>query len=187
MSYEYAKWYPDMIDKVNDEKVKNKKTLVQEWGKVLSQVTTYMADNDCRYGFIITDAHLVVLRLACIDTNAADREYANPEYCDIPWGGEDKEDSGAEPGLTPKLALFFWYLLASCNRRTQIASKYPNMNCWHKWDHPRKYINTYTGREKKELDAGDEVEGLSEDELQITETMKKLTLQKPHKNKQQNS
>ncbi|KAK8102518.1 hypothetical protein PG984_015664 [Apiospora sp. TS-2023a] len=158
-----AKWYPDMASKTTDDQIKNKKsTAEQEWGKVLSQVTTYMADNNCRYGFIITDAHLVVLRLS-LSGNPAPDQYADPEYCDIPWGGEDKAEAGA--GLTPKLALFFLSLLASCKRRTHIRSEYEDMNLWNKPD-PRFYTNIYTGRTKKELEAGDEEKPMSRDVFQ---------------------
>ncbi|KAG4274826.1 hypothetical protein FPRO04_14466 [Fusarium proliferatum] len=47
-----AKWRPSMLsDNFN------------EWQKVVSQVATYMARNCTRYGFILTDTKLVVLRL----------------------------------------------------------------------------------------------------------------------------
>ncbi|ENH66584.1 hypothetical protein FOC1_g10000941 [Fusarium oxysporum f. sp. cubense race 1] len=47
-----AKWRPNMLsDNFN------------EWQKVVSQVATYMARNYTRYGFILTDTKLVVLRL----------------------------------------------------------------------------------------------------------------------------
>ena len=157
-----------MINKATEERRKNKSSVAQEWEKVLSQVTSYMAENDCRYGFIITDAHLVVLRLSLGDTTAAGQTYANPEYCDIPWGGVDQEISGAGAGLTPKLALFFLCLLASCKGKTHIASKYARLNCWRKSGLLRSFVNSYTDREKKELEAGDEEERLSGDELGIS-------------------
>ncbi|KAH6627772.1 hypothetical protein F5144DRAFT_283697 [Chaetomium tenue] len=48
-----AKWQPDMIDTRD----------YGEWQKVVSQVATYMACYFSRYGFIITDTVLVVLRI----------------------------------------------------------------------------------------------------------------------------
>ncbi|KAK4078100.1 hypothetical protein Purlil1_12069 [Purpureocillium lilacinum] len=50
-----AKWRPDMEQSLND-------TERQQWTLPLSQVTTYAAESACRYGFIITDEKLVVLR-----------------------------------------------------------------------------------------------------------------------------
>jgi hypothetical protein len=48
-----SKWQPEMIDTVD----------YSEWQKVVAQVATYMASHCSRYGFIITDAVLVVLRI----------------------------------------------------------------------------------------------------------------------------
>lgn len=41
----------------------------REWGKVLAQITCYMATFGSRYGFIITDAHLIVLRISRLRTS----------------------------------------------------------------------------------------------------------------------
>lgn len=38
----------------------------REWWKVLSQVEGYMAHHQSRYGFIITDMNLVVLRISIL-------------------------------------------------------------------------------------------------------------------------
>lgn len=56
-----AKFSPDMIksDLDND---------IEEWRKVLAQVTHYMAHFSSRYGFIITDMDLVVLRISRLRT-----------------------------------------------------------------------------------------------------------------------
>ncbi|KAJ3556124.1 hypothetical protein NPX13_g10205 [Xylaria arbuscula] len=62
-----SKWWPTMKDD-------NSQAL--EWQKVVAQVLTYMAENNSRYGFIITDEVLVVLRLTRKPTGqglAADR------------------------------------------------------------------------------------------------------------------
>ncbi|KAH8654679.1 hypothetical protein BGZ61DRAFT_572799 [Ilyonectria robusta] len=49
-----AKWWPTMSEEAED---------FNEWQKVVAQVQTYMARHQTRYGFIITDANLVALRL----------------------------------------------------------------------------------------------------------------------------
>lgn len=58
-----TKFFPDLINSSLDGHRK-------EWGKVLRQVTYYMAKFSSRYGFIITDAHLVVLRITRLRTDA---------------------------------------------------------------------------------------------------------------------
>ncbi|KAK3944263.1 hypothetical protein QBC46DRAFT_172528 [Diplogelasinospora grovesii] len=49
-----SKWTPDMLD---DEE------MFVEWQEVVSQTVTYTAERFGRYGFIVTDSVLVVLRL----------------------------------------------------------------------------------------------------------------------------
>lgn len=52
-----AKWQPGMLESENDsERI--------QWSLPLSQVSTYAANSNCRYGFIITDEALVALRFA---------------------------------------------------------------------------------------------------------------------------
>lgn len=61
-----SKWQPGIIDTRD----------YSEWQKVVAQVATYMASHFSRYGFIITDAVLVVLRLTRCEVGpglAADR------------------------------------------------------------------------------------------------------------------
>jgi hypothetical protein len=58
-----AKFFPDMINSAVESDRR-------EWAKVLAQVTHYMANFSSRYGFIITNAHLVVLRISRLRTNA---------------------------------------------------------------------------------------------------------------------
>ncbi|KAK7917389.1 hypothetical protein PG985_010997 [Apiospora marii] len=121
----HIKWSPN--SKEADEK---------EWMKVLSQVTSYMAENNCRYGFIITEVYLVVLRLGYSSDEAQnpndwhDRTFDKPEYCAIPWVTKTKYLSGdkTKPRLTAKLALFFLALLASRGRK--IAKGYPPLDKW---------------------------------------------------------
>lgn len=52
-----AKWSPGMRD-----------TNYEEWRKVMAQIATYMAYFQTRYGFILTDQYLVVLRLTQLPT-----------------------------------------------------------------------------------------------------------------------
>ncbi|KAK8071229.1 hypothetical protein PG997_011432 [Apiospora hydei] len=123
----HIKWSPGSKDA--DEK---------EWRKVLSQITSYMAENNSRYGFIITEAYLVVLRLSydrSVTERTVDwheRTYDSPEYCAVPWVTADelpsdkgKEKEKAKPRLTAKLALFCLALLASGDRK--IAKSYPSL------------------------------------------------------------
>ncbi|KAK5989677.1 hypothetical protein PT974_07932 [Cladobotryum mycophilum] len=49
------KWQPSMLEDDDD---------MMEWQKVVIQVLNYMIEHGTRYGFVITDANLVVLRLA---------------------------------------------------------------------------------------------------------------------------
>ncbi|KAJ9130688.1 hypothetical protein NKR23_g12085 [Pleurostoma richardsiae] len=53
----HAKWRPDM-DGSEDLGVR------RQWLLPVSQITTYAADAECRYGFIITDQRLVVFRFS---------------------------------------------------------------------------------------------------------------------------
>ncbi|KND88548.1 hypothetical protein TOPH_06899 [Tolypocladium ophioglossoides CBS 100239] len=50
-----AKWRPDMSQSQNDSER-------YQWTLPVSQVSTYAAESACRYGFIVTDQTLVVLR-----------------------------------------------------------------------------------------------------------------------------
>ncbi|POR32215.1 Uncharacterized protein TPAR_07594 [Tolypocladium paradoxum] len=56
-----AKWNPEMLP---DD------TYFVEWQKVMSQVLTYMARHQSRYGFVLTDEYLVALRLTRESTGA---------------------------------------------------------------------------------------------------------------------
>ncbi|KAJ2898884.1 hypothetical protein MKZ38_003604 [Zalerion maritima] len=49
-----AKWWSGMVDEEDN---------FGEWQKVVSQIVTYMASHNTRYGFIITDACVVALRI----------------------------------------------------------------------------------------------------------------------------
>ncbi|RTE72673.1 hypothetical protein BHE90_012912 [Fusarium euwallaceae] len=51
-----AKWQPDMLLSQNESER-------HQWTLPLSQVSTYAAQSACRYGFVVTDQALVVLRL----------------------------------------------------------------------------------------------------------------------------
>ncbi|KAK7973139.1 hypothetical protein PG988_007273 [Apiospora saccharicola] len=144
-----------------------KSTAEQEWEKVLSQVTTYMADNNCRYGFIITDAHLMALRLS-LSGNPAPDKYADPEYCDIPWDGEENDEAGA--GLAHKLALFFLCLLAGIfqggDSNSVTIQEHEQMEQTEP-EPPPLFTTPYTGKTKEKLEDGDEEVELSDDETQL--------------------
>ncbi|OIW30772.1 hypothetical protein CONLIGDRAFT_594702 [Coniochaeta ligniaria NRRL 30616] len=52
-----AKWHPKMGKSSNDG-------VRYQWSLPLSQATTYSVRSNCRYGFIITDKHLVLVRIS---------------------------------------------------------------------------------------------------------------------------
>jgi hypothetical protein len=63
----HAKWQPTMV---------GEPAYYIEWQNVMAQVVTYMALNQSRYGFIITDTVLVALRITRCEVGpglAADR------------------------------------------------------------------------------------------------------------------
>lgn len=76
-----------------------------EFKKVLSQVNHYMHQNNGRYGFVLTDVELIIIR------RVNDRGHL--ELSDsIPWTAYGSE---AEPQLTVLLALWYLGMLASDN------------------------------------------------------------------------
>jgi hypothetical protein len=52
-----AKWQPKMEQSSDDSER-------YQWSLPVSQINTYAAQSECRYGFIITDQHLVVIRIS---------------------------------------------------------------------------------------------------------------------------
>ncbi|KAG6105424.1 hypothetical protein E4U13_007878 [Claviceps humidiphila] len=109
-----TKWYPEM-------RLSEHQSVRSEWASPVSQVSTCAALSDCRYGFLITDEALVVLRFTKkrLDasgtqsgddnnpTGAVNVELLPPEYAVIPMSASGKEN------LTVKLAVFCLCLMAS--------------------------------------------------------------------------
>ncbi|KAG6164053.1 hypothetical protein E4U51_005265 [Claviceps purpurea] len=109
-----TKWYPDM-------RLSEHQSVRSEWALPLSQVSTCAALSDCRYGFLITDEALVVLRFTkkridASGTQSGDDsdpagvvnvELLPPEYAVIHMSASGKDN------LTVKLAVFCLCLMAS--------------------------------------------------------------------------
>lgn len=133
-----SKWQPTMIDGTARQ--------YAEWKKVMAQVVGYMVSHESRYGFVITDACLVVLRVtrrestsdittisdvsmvsSSSDDSSQDRplqwEYHPPEYAIVPW-------SAHGPGnLTIKLSLWFLAMMAANGDRF-LDFSYPDLDTW---------------------------------------------------------
>ncbi|KAF6805337.1 hypothetical protein CPLU01_15992 [Colletotrichum plurivorum] len=56
-----VKWQPQMEQSENDAERR-------QWRQPVSQVHTYAADSNCRYGYIITDKHFVALRFSVFES-----------------------------------------------------------------------------------------------------------------------
>ncbi|KAG6070642.1 hypothetical protein E4U16_006717 [Claviceps sp. LM84 group G4] len=109
-----TKWYPEM-------RFSKHESARSEWAVPLSQVSTCAALSDCRYGFLITDESLVVLRFTKkrvdasgtqsgdenVPAGAINAELLPPEYAVIPMSASGKDN------LTVKLAVFCLCLMAS--------------------------------------------------------------------------
>ncbi|RSM14359.1 hypothetical protein CEP52_001372 [Fusarium oligoseptatum] len=154
-----------------------------EWQKVMAQIVTYMAYNDSRYGFIVTDGCLVALRLtrkAASDTlftgrtpraTAGHVRYASDasmedgsEYQDtdpVHWRFEDPEYvtipwKAHGSRLTPKLALWFLAMMAANGYRF-LDFSYPDLDSWRRCDEGG-YIHNTSGAKKSKLSRGEQVQ-----------------------------
>ncbi|KAG6166842.1 hypothetical protein E4U11_007787 [Claviceps purpurea] len=109
-----TKWYPEM-------RLSEHQSVRSEWALPLSQVSTCAALSDYRYGFLITDEALVVLRFTKKRVDASGTQSGDdndpagvvnvellpPEYAVIPMSASVKDN------LTVKLAVFCLCLMAS--------------------------------------------------------------------------
>ncbi|KAG6209355.1 hypothetical protein E4U34_007640 [Claviceps purpurea] len=109
-----TKWYPEM-------RLSEHESVRSEWASPLSQVSTCAALSDYRYGFLITDEALVVLRFTKKRVDASGTQSGDdndpagvvnvellpPEYAVIPMSASGKDN------LTVKLAVFCLCLMAS--------------------------------------------------------------------------
>lgn len=104
-----------------------------DWLRPLTQIYTYCCKGNARYGYIITDKELVVLRVrpgSQIDTQRAVSSHgsvkaptASPadragmsgtlEFKAIPWTEEQTRSSTISNGLTVNLALWWLHMLAA--------------------------------------------------------------------------
>ncbi|KZZ96621.1 hypothetical protein AAL_03850 [Moelleriella libera RCEF 2490] len=132
-----------------------------EWQKPIYQTAKYMIASGTRYGYIITDIELVVLRLAMGTSDrpvtrgavasgggAALEEapYYRIRYKRILWG------TNGQGQMTVKLALWFLAMMAR-NGDRKIEASYPPINTWRLTN--GEYVHCLTGKRKKKLGRGD--------------------------------
>lgn len=104
-----------------------------DWLRPLTQIYTYCCKSNARYGYIITDQELVVVRVRpgsqvgsrrAIDAQVSNKApTASPadragnsgilEYKAIPWDNEDNELPNHPRGLTVNIALWWLHMLAA--------------------------------------------------------------------------
>ncbi|RSL71603.1 hypothetical protein CEP54_001202 [Fusarium duplospermum] len=155
-----------------------------EWQKVITQIVTYMADNNSRYGFILSDECLVALRLTrkrspdtlftgrtprvttghvryTSDASMEDGsmyEDTNPLH----WHYEDLEYVTVPWGahgsnrLTTKLTLWFLAMMAT-NGDIFLDYSYPDLDSWRSTE-SGYYIHNTSGAKKSRLSRGDLVQ-----------------------------
>lgn len=166
-----SKWYPDLLQRN-----------LGEWKKVVNQIATYMIAQETRYGFIITDAYLVVLRIRLVETGPGlgatrslrnaredndidvsmlssggesdyqDNNPLNVEYKDPEYALVPWENWG-EGTLTVKLALWFLAMMAVRGPR-DLDTNYPGINTWRSVG-GGVYVHNTSGRETRDLPGGD--------------------------------
>jgi hypothetical protein len=154
------KWNPGMAASHNEQ-----------WALPVRQVLSYSRDLGVRYGFIITDSHLVVLRFRKIRDGSglnqlrrddqpssapAGNRFAPPEYCPIPWNAHnrtrDGKSSGKNPDLTVRLALFYLSLLTMQSVDSSMRSRYPPLDSWTREE--TGYVHNSSGERVTHLEPG---------------------------------
>lgn len=169
------KWWPAMKREGG--------TRFAEWKKVIAQIVTYMAYNNSRYGFIITDEYLVALRLTrkvaseALVTERTPRvtvSHVNypsdasmedtSEYQDtdpVHWRFEDPEYitvpwKAHGSRLTPKLTLWFLAMMAANGYRF-LDFSYPDLDSWRRCNEGG-YVHNTSGARKSKLSRGEQVQ-----------------------------
>ncbi|RSM19765.1 hypothetical protein CDV31_001396 [Fusarium ambrosium] len=156
-----------------------------EWQKVITQIVTYMADNNSRYGFILSDECLVALRLTrkrSSDTlftgrtpraTAGHVRYASDASMEdgsvyedtnpLHWQYEDPEYVTVPWGahgsnrLTTKLTLWFLAMMAT-NGDKFLDYSYPDLDSWRSSTEGGYYIHNTSGVKKSRLSRGEQVQ-----------------------------
>ncbi|EEU43002.1 uncharacterized protein NECHADRAFT_83683 [Fusarium vanettenii 77-13-4] len=155
-----------------------------EWQKVITQIVTYMADNNSRYGFILSDECLVALRLTrkrspdTLFTGRAPRataghvRYASDASMEdgsvyedtnpLHWHYEDPEYVTVPWGahgsnrLTTKLTLWFLAVMAT-NGDKFLDYSYPDLDSWRSTE-DGYYIHNTSGAKKSRLSRGEQIQ-----------------------------
>ncbi|KAJ4314844.1 hypothetical protein N0V84_008675 [Fusarium piperis] len=172
------KWWPSMGREGG--------TQLTEWQKVIKQIVTYMAYNNSRYGFIITDECLVALRLTRMvtpetlaanrpsrataghtryasDASMEDRSASVYEDTDaLHWSFEDPEYiivpwKAHGSRLTPKLTLWFLAMMAA-NGDKFLDYSYPDLDSWRRSAEGDYYVHNTSGAKKSRLSRGEQVQ-----------------------------
>ena len=131
------------IDKESEDESKKprsiniQKVMGTDWARPIRQVFTYCLVANVRYGFIITDRELVVLRISAVDQNSAEAtdesqgsldsapdatptkspKAGKMQYKVIPWSTENANMGRAPGKLTINLALWWLHMLAAENSK----------------------------------------------------------------------
>lgn len=171
------KWWPTMAREGG--------TLCHEWQKVITQVLTYMAHNNSRYGFILSDGCLVALRLTrkrspdTLFTGRAPRattghvRYTSDASMEdgsvyedtntLHWQYEDPEyvvvpwGAHGSNRLTIKLTLWFLAMMAT-NGDKFLDYSYPDLDSWHRSTEGDYYVHNTSGAKKSRLSRGEQVQ-----------------------------
>ncbi|KAI1822677.1 hypothetical protein F4861DRAFT_513593 [Xylaria intraflava] len=172
-----AKWRPSMA-------VENS----QQWKKVLAQVATYMVASLSRYGFILTDKHLVALRLTRrhiqpgLAQNRPRRETAGRGRADSDAtmtdssGGSEYIDNDPQAWMwcDPEYATITWESYGKGSLTIKLALwclammathgdsfvdySYPSLDSWRTVDDG--YVHNTSGARKSKLDQNDTLQEL---------------------------
>ncbi|MCJ1258317.1 hypothetical protein MMC24_006149 [Lignoscripta atroalba] len=133
-----AKWSSELIK--TGEMTNNRES--KDWTRPISQIYSYCVRNNTRYGYIITDAELVAVRIRLVqqhdpqtsfDTARSSPEPAKSvihrartegilEYKAIPWTEGGNEAGRNSKSMTINLALWWLHLIAT--GKTDIGDDY---------------------------------------------------------------
>ena len=105
------------------------------WMRPINQIFSYCVENNTRYGYIITDAELVAVRVRLgpqdnprassksVKVHARDNSIL--EYKAIPWTGIDEDGRENSDKMTINLALWWLHLIAT--GKTEIEKHYASL------------------------------------------------------------
>ena len=139
-----SKWNYKKLPPSRDDPVPTEPQFI----KPIQQLYTYCVRSASRYGYLITDRELLVVRVGLVETLEASKKRGYLEYKLIPW----RNDSGATPNdandLTVNLALFFLYMLVPAG--TDIQHTYEPLGKLVKRDQPLTGENESVGNVEME-------------------------------------